>query len=271
MRTAPSAQAKFREAYAGHRAAEGRAHDGRELFALPYLESGTLALRRQWAVRARTFDAFVRHILAPACRASARPIDLLDVGAGNGWLSYRASQAGCHAVAVDLRDDDVDGLGASACYRGAADGRLDCVAGSFDALPLADASFDIVVFNASLHYATDLGAALREAHRMLRRGGRIAVLDSPFYRSDAAGETMIAEKRRNATRNFGARAEALLGLPFIEYLTPARIVAASAGLGLSWRRHRVRYPLWYEVRPLVARFRGARAPSRFDLWECSVR
>lgn len=271
MTTASSAQTRFREAYAGHRAVEGRAHDGRELFALPYLESGARALQRQWAVRARTFDTFVRRLLAPACRAAARPVDLLDLGAGNGWLCYRAALAGCRAVAVDLRDDGVDGLGASACYRDTAHGRFECVAGSFDALPLADATFDIVVFNASLHYATDLGAVLREARRMLRCGGRIAVLDSPFYRTDAAGEAMIAEKRRNAARDFGARAEALLGLPFIEYLTPARVVAASAELGLSWRRHRVRYPLWYEVRPLVARIRGARAPSRFDLWECTVR
>ena len=46
--------------------------------------------------------------------------------------------------------------------------------------------------------------------------------------------------------------------------------AASRGLGLAWRRHRVRYPLWYELRPLVARLRGRRAPSRFDLWEATV-
>jgi hypothetical protein len=46
---------------------------------------------------------------------------------------------------------------------------------------------------------------------------------------------------------------------------------ASAPLGLVWRRRRVGYPLWYELRPLVARLRGHRAPSRFDLWTAEVR
>jgi hypothetical protein len=37
-----------------------------------------------------------------------------------------------------------------------------------------------------------------------------------------------------------------------------------------WRRHRVRYPLWYELRPLAAALRGARKPSRFDVWTAQV-
>jgi hypothetical protein len=61
-----------------------------------------------------------------------------------------------------------------------------------------------------------------------------------------------------------------MALPFIEYLTPARLEAASKQLGLVWTRHRVRYPLWYELRPLAARLRGHRTPSRFDLWEAVV-
>jgi hypothetical protein len=59
----------------------------------------------------------------------------------------------------------------------------------------------------------------------------------------------------------------LLAPDFIEYLTEERLRAA---LGFEWRRHRVWYPLWYEMRPVVARLRGRRRPSRFDLWECVV-
>ena len=64
----------------------------------------------------------------------------------------------------------------------------------------------------------------------------------------------------------GYAGEELLALPFIEFLTRERLAAASAPQGLEWRRTRVLYPLWYELRPLTARLRGARAPSRFDLW-----
>ena len=57
-----------------------------------------------------------------------------------------------------------------------------------------------------------------------------------------------------------------MSLPFIEFLTRQRLANASAPIGVTWRRTRVLYPLWYELRPLTAKLRGARAPSRFDLW-----
>ena len=78
---------------------------------------------------------------------------------------------------------------------------------------------------------------------------------------------MVAEKRRTAARQFGDRADALLSMNFMEYLTQERLSAASAACGIVWRRHRVTYPFWYEVRPLLAAMRRKRAPSRFDLWE----
>lgn len=238
--------------------------DGAAMLQLPHLASGPFA--RQWRVRARTFDAFMQHVLGPMTRALGRPVRLLDLGAGNGWLAWRAAMAGHESVAVDLRDDQVDGLGAGNVYADRAGGRLARVVASFESIPLASGQFDLVVFNASLHYALDLQLALAEARRMTRTGGEIAVLDSPFYARQSDGERMVEEKRREAAVRFGSRAMALTSLPFAEFLTRARIEDASDSLGLSWRRLAVRYPLWYELRPVMARLRGARAPSRFDVW-----
>ena len=88
------------------------------------------------------------------------------------------------------------------------------------------------------------------------------ILDSPFYSRTADGEAMVAEKR--ASSSFGSRADVLLSQSFVEYLTPQRLSGATPGI--HWRRIRVRYPLWYEMRPLVAWAKRARRPSRFDLW-----
>jgi SAM-dependent methyltransferase len=261
--TAPDLHRRFRADYAEHRAAEGRAAlDAR---VLPYVTSGPLA--RQWEVRARSWEAFEREVLRPAQRRAdvraAGPLRVLDLGAGNGWLAHRAAVAGAEALALDVRDDDVDGLGAAP-----ADSPIERVVASFEAIPLAAGEFDVVVFNAALHYAEDLGAALREARRVARAGARIVVLDSPFYRTAEQGEAMVREKHRTAERQFGDRSSTLLALAFVEYLTPQRLADASrdARLG-AWRRHRVRYPLWYELRAVRALVRGERAPSRFDLWE----
>lgn len=263
----PDARRRFRAAYARHREAEGRGAGGpAELLALPYLREGPQA--GQWAVRARTFDRFIRRVLEPRARAVApRPLHVLDLGAGSAWLAQRAMRAGHRATAIDVRTDDVDGLGAAAAFAAHPAGVPDRVGASFEDLPVRDGVVDIAVFNASLHYAFDLAAALAEARRTLAPEGRIVILDSPFYRAAADGDAMVAEKRRQAAARFGELAEDLAGLPFIEYLTPERLRRASEGLGLRWRRHRVRYPLSYELRTLIARLRGRRRPSRFDLWE----
>ena len=260
-----TAERRFREAYGAHRAAEGRALDTPSLLALPYLTTGPQA--KQWSVRARSYDAFVARVLRPLHDERGRPLTLLDVGAGNAWLAARSARAGHESLAIDVRSDAVDGLGAGAPFVATSEGRLQRIAGSFDALPVGDAAADLVVFNASLHYALDLVVTLAESCRVLRAGGRIAIVDSPFYRRDADGQAMVAEKLRTAQQTFGARAEDLMALPFVEYLTRSRLEGASNALGLTWRRHRVQYPLWYELRPLMARLRGARTPSRFDVWE----
>jgi SAM-dependent methyltransferase len=264
--TDAEARRHFREAYAEHRAREGRGAGGtEELSALPWVREGPLA--RQWAVRARTFERFVRDVLGPLERAPASgALRILDAGAGNGWLCHRLALRGHRPVAGDIRTDRVDGLGAAEGYADLLPALFPRVAASFEALPLGAAAFDLVVFNASLHYATDLDRVLGEGARVLAPGGSLVVLDSPFYRTRSAGEAMVAEKRAHAQARFGERASALTSIPFVEYLTPGRLAEASSAHGLEWRRYRVRYPLRYELRPLIARLRRRRAPSRFDLW-----
>jgi SAM-dependent methyltransferase len=259
---------RFRSAYAAHREAEGRGGGGEaELLALPYLREGPQA--GQWAVRSRTFDRFLVAVLEPMARAASpsRPLHVLDLGAGNAWLSYRVMLAGHRTTALDVRTDAVDGLGAVAGYRAHLPALPQRIAASFDAVPMADGVADLVVFNASIHYSLDLPLTLREAVRVLAPGGRVVILDSPFYSSAADGVAMVAEKRRDSEARYRSLTTDLTALPFIEYLTPAGLAQASSPLGLRWRRHRVRYPLRYELRPLIARVGGRRRPSRFDLWE----
>lgn len=257
---------RFRRAYGEHRAREGRALPPEALLRLPNLEEGPFA--SQWRIRRRTFQCFLARVLEPLARARApKPLVVLDLGAGNGWLCYRVALLGAHPVAVDLRTDAVDGLGAGAAYGPHLPKPFPRVAAGFEALPLASDHADLAVFNAALHYALDLAQALRETTRVLAPHGRLAILDSPWYETDEAGEAMVREKYASRHRLFGDLAEDLTALPFVEYLTPARLERASEGLGLVWRRHRPRYPLAYRLRPWITRLRGRRPPSRFDVWE----
>src|SRR5262245_3084020 len=78
--------ARFRAAYAEHRAAEGRGADAAELLALPYPERGPWL--RQWQVRARTWECLLRAVVAPLADERGRALQVLDLGAGNGWLCF---------------------------------------------------------------------------------------------------------------------------------------------------------------------------------------
>ena len=256
---------RWARAYVRLRRSEGRGAGGEgELLALPYLAAGPLA--GQWTIRARTFDAFLGRVVFPLARERARPLAVLDLGAGNGWLSARLARLGHRCVALDFRVDDADGLAAGAAFRRHLPRMFGRVSSSFDALPFGDALFDLVVFDASLHLAENLRGVLGEAARATARGGRVAILDSPFYARSASGEAMSEEKRRDTARMFQGLAEDLLALTPVEYLTPESLAAAAAPAGLSFERSRVLYPLAYETRGLKARILGKRPPSRFDLW-----
>jgi len=251
----------FASQYARHRAKEGRGYSGETLLALPYIRRGPHAA--QWAVRARTFEAFMASVLRPSAARLGRFLEVLDLGAGNGWLSYRITLDGHHAIALDIRDDSVDGLGAAGPFLNRAP-NMECIVAPFDAVPLPAASVDIALFNASIHYSTDLSLVLREARRLTRRGGQIVILDSPFYARETDGLAMVAQKRER----FGPAADILMALPFIEFLTQERLRQAAPEL--EWKRHKVRYPLGYELRPWIAAFRRKRQPSRFDLWAAQM-
>jgi SAM-dependent methyltransferase len=256
---------RWARAYARLRRMEGRGTGGKaELLALPYLTTGPLA--GQWAVRARTFDAFLKRVVLPLAKERARPLAVLDLGAGNGWLCARLARDGHRCVALDLRLDDVDGLGAGASFRRHLPRMFGRVSAAFDALPFSDALFDLVTFDASLHLAEDLRKALAEAARATAAGGRVAILDSPFYARSASGEAMAEEKRRDTARNFRDLAGDLLALTPVEYLTREGLEKAAAPAGLSFEKSRVLYTFAYETRGWKARLLGKRPPSRFDLW-----
>lgn len=210
-----------------------------------------------WRVRAVTYRAFERHVLA---RLPADGSIVLDLGAGNGWLSHRLARRGHSVAAVDLNDDPRDGLGAQIHY--GAPPPFVAVQASFDRLPWADGLADLVVFNGSLHYSADYAATLREARRVLRADGRLIVLDSPFYRSAESGARMVRERDEAFRAAYG---EALPAGDSEGFLTLDRLRGLGGQLGIDWRMVTPFYGVRWMLRPLLNRVRGRRAPVRFHL------
>jgi ubiquinone/menaquinone biosynthesis C-methylase UbiE len=252
----PTARRTFLRQYAVIRHAEGRgSHDPEYYRALPWRDlSGHNA--DQWKLRSRSYRHFERAVLRNLERTAGRPLRILDLGAGNGWMSNRLRQRGHSPVAIDIFTDPLDGLGALRHY----EARPDAVAAEFDVLPFRDESIDLAIFNSSLHYSADYRRTLHEVRRCLRSEGCFIVLDSPVYEQSKHGEQMRAERQEYFSRTYGFRSESLGS---IEYLDEPLLASLAGELSIEWRRSSPWYGWRWALRPWQARLKGRRPPSRF--------
>jgi SAM-dependent methyltransferase len=251
--------ARFMEDYERIRESEGRGSESEDFYlSLPYRDTSGWH-RDQWRMRARSYDYLVRHLLDGADHGGR----ILDLGAGNGWMSFRLALAGYRPCAVDLLANDRDGLGAARHYRTRVPKLFPRFQAEMRRLPFADGQFDAAVFNASFHYAEDYEASLREAMRCVRTGGMVIIADTPWYAREESGKQMLAARRAAFQRSHGTAADSIAALGF---LTDEHLRRMEDALSIHWDLHRPWYGLKWAMRPLVAKFRGRREPSRFRLY-----
>ena len=257
---------QFVHDYESVRAKEGRGASSADYYlALPFKD---LTGRNvwQWHIRARTFRSMEKHLLPKIEHSYPRGFDVLDVGAGNGWLSYRLAQRGHRPVAVDLLVNDRDGLGAARHYFQLVPPFLRFKA-EMDCLPFMPAQFDVVIFNASLHYSVDYRITLQEALRCLRRDGHLIVADSPFYWREESGQKMLEEKRAAFNRQFGFRSDSI---PSREYFTTDTLNDLAAHLAFKWNVCKPWYGVSWALRPIKASLLRRREPSKFYLFHAKI-
>ncbi|MEW5974612.1 MAG: class I SAM-dependent methyltransferase [Acidobacteriota bacterium] len=256
--------ATFAREYLTVRHAEGRgSKDPRYYSALPYCESSGL-LGWQWKIRAATFRCFVERVLPTLEGQSGRALRILDLGSGNGWFCHRMALRGHLPVAVDLLTDELDGLAAAEHYLGSLTNLFPRFQAEMDRLPFTSRTFDLVVFNASLHYSADYNVTLKESQRCLDTVGHLVILDTPFYRRRESGLAMLRERVENFMKLYGVASNSLASQEFLTYQQAREL---GDGLSLSWTRLTPWYGLSWLVRPIKARLQLRREPSRFHiLW-----
>lgn len=107
-----------------------------------------------------------------------RGLRVADMGSGGGDVARRLARLGADVTGVEPQET------ALLAALDAGGGVSYLLAGA-EATGLPDAAFDLVFFSKSLHHCPDMDAALSEARRILRPGGRIAVLEpvspDPFW------------------------------------------------------------------------------------------
>ena len=113
--------------------------------------------------------------LAPP--TSAVPYALLDVAGGTGDVASRVLEASGPRSRAVICDISAEMLEAGRVRAGSEAERLGFVRGNAEALPFAKASFDAYTIAFGMRNLTHLEAALKEAFRVLKPGGRFLCLE----------------------------------------------------------------------------------------------
>jgi arsenite methyltransferase len=141
---------------------------------------------------------------------------VLDLGSGAGadvLISANRVGPSGRAIGLDMTDEMLALARANAAAAGAAN--VEFVKGHIEDIPLPDAAVDVVISNCVINLSADKPRVLREAARVLKPGGRLAVSDV------IADDGMDAATKADMRQWTGCVAGALTEREFAEALVAA--------------------------------------------------
>ena len=103
------------------------------------------------------------------------PIDVADLGAGEGTLSQILAKNARKVIAVDISERMVEVGSKLAKDQGFTN--LEYRIGDLEEPPISDTSIDLAIFSQALHHANSPQKAIAAARRILRDGWRLVILD----------------------------------------------------------------------------------------------
>jgi demethylmenaquinone methyltransferase/2-methoxy-6-polyprenyl-1,4-benzoquinol methylase len=123
-------------------------------------------------------------------RVKPRPGEvILDMAGGTGDVAFRMARRGAHVTVADINPDMLD-VGKERAEERELTG-LEWKVENAESLSFADGRFDAYTIVFGIRNVTDIPAALREARRVLKRGGRFYCME--FSSSDWPGFSEIYE------------------------------------------------------------------------------
>jgi ArsR family transcriptional regulator len=129
----------------------------------------------------RTWEG-VAHMLF----ALVPPLVIADLGAGEGTLSQLLAKRAKQVIAVDNSEKMVEFGATLAKKHGFAN--LEYRLGDIEEPPIPAGTVDLALLSQALHHAGNPARAVSAAHRILKKGGRVAILDLHAHQFEKARE-----------------------------------------------------------------------------------
>jgi SAM-dependent methyltransferase len=163
----------FEKKYITTRSLENRLYTDEEVMKLPMI-TPTHTHYKEWQTRGRSARRLLRYLAG-----KKRPMEVLEIGCGNGWLSH---------LVAGIPDTRVTGLDINFTELQQAarvfndDPNLSFIHGDLRSTGLGDESFDVILFAATLEYFPSLKKIIHRSLSYLKPGGEVHIMDTRFYR-----------------------------------------------------------------------------------------
>jgi len=142
---------------------------------------------RSWAAWARILG----HLLPP--------LDVVDIGCGEGYLALEASRWAKTVIGIDQSDEVLRRARGLMTRRNVSN--IVWKKGDLTQLPLPNESVDVALLSQALHHTENPDQALQEAYRVLRPTGRVLILDlrehEEIWVRDRFGDVQMGFSNRN--------------------------------------------------------------------------
>jgi 2-polyprenyl-3-methyl-5-hydroxy-6-metoxy-1,4-benzoquinol methylase len=168
----------------------------------------TRLIRDHWNERASTFDEEPGHgvrgleqhdawVALLATVTGGAPMRVLDVGCGTGFLTLLLAEMGHSVTGIDLAERMLTAAKEKARRAGlSVEFRLENATSLRD----SDATYDVVIARHVIWALPDPSLGVREWLRVLKPGGRLALIEGQWSSGDAAGEGLGTSQSTLAAR-----------------------------------------------------------------------
>jgi ubiquinone/menaquinone biosynthesis C-methylase UbiE len=162
----------FESLYTQLRQKEGRIYTDKEVAKLPQI-SETHTHYKEWQLRKESSKKLIDYL-----KKRKSPINILEAGCGNGWLSAKLSAIkGSSVTGIDINTVELDQAKRVFDHIPG----LQFKYGSINELKEGETEFDVIVFAAAIQYFHPLKKIIGAAMKYLSHTGEIHIIDSPFY------------------------------------------------------------------------------------------
>src|SRR5258706_5753323 len=153
---------------------EGRLYSDDVVAHLPSVPNGHL-LANEWRARSSSTSRLIRYL-----SRQLKPLSILDLGCGNGWLSNLLSKSGHNVVGVDQNFYELK----QAARVFSSNPNSSFLGADIFCAPFVSEAFDVILLASVIQYFPNLPALLNVLFRYLKPQGEIHIMDSPLYAND---------------------------------------------------------------------------------------